>query len=256
MPTPTARARRALVEGGQGPSTPALRVLTVVVCVVAGFMMATAAVNARGSDLRPNRNTDLVSLVRSEAQRNQALAARLAELRAEIDRLAALEGTPPPGAPSASGLAAAALDAAVTPVVGPAVRVTLTDAPLSVNPAGVDEDLLVVHQQDIQAVLNALWAGGAEAVSVQGQRISATTGLKCVGNTVVVDGVPYAPPYVIVGIGDVARLEESLTESAPLRIYRDYVDAYGLGWRVERVRAHEMAGYQRSVEFQWAKPAR
>ena len=52
-----------------------------------------------------------------------------------------------------------------------------------------------MHQQDIQAVVNALWAGGAEAMTIQGQRVISTTGIKCVGNTVVLHGVPYSPPY-------------------------------------------------------------
>ena len=82
---------------------------------------------------------------------------------------------------------------------------TLTDAPRSVDVPGLDPNVLVVHQQDIQAFVNALWAGGAEAISLQGQRLISTTGIKCVGNTVVLDGVPYSPPYVIEAIGDPAR---------------------------------------------------
>jgi len=83
-----------------------------------------------------------------------------------------------------------------------------------VKPAGVDDDDLVVHQQDIQGVVNALWSGGAEALTIQGQRVIATTGIKCVGNTVVLHGVPYAPPYVIEAIGDQAALESALEQLA------------------------------------------
>ncbi|WP_454228487.1 DUF881 domain-containing protein [Propioniciclava flava] len=140
-------------------------------------------------------------------------------------------------------LQAAAEIAASTPVAGPSVTVTLTDAQATVQPAGVDEDLLVVHQQDIQAVINALWASGAEAVTVQGQRIGARTGIKCVGNTVVVHGVPYAPPYVISAIGDHARLEQGLRDSDYLRVYRQYVDAYRLGYDVTRQARTEMPAY-------------
>ena len=78
---------------------------------------------------------------------------------------------------------------------------------------------LVVHQQDIQAVVNALWAGGAEAMTIQGQRVMATTGIKCVGNTVVLHGVPYSPPYRIAAVGDPADLLAALAAS-------DYIDAY------------------------------
>ena len=58
-----------------------------------------------------------------------------------------------------------------------------------------------MHQQDIQAVVNALWAGGAEAMTIQGQRVVSTTGIKCVGNVVILHGVPYSPPYRISAIG-------------------------------------------------------
>ena len=81
--------------------------------------------------------------------------------------------------------------AGLTPRSGPAVTVTLTDAPIEVadDYSGNPNDL-VVHQQDIQAVVNAMWRGGAEAVTVQGQRIVSTTGIKCSGNTVQLQGVP------------------------------------------------------------------
>ena len=102
-------------------------------------------------------------------------------------------------------------------MTGPTVSVTLDDAPSSVAANGVDADLLVVHQQDIQAVVNALWSGGAEAMTIQGQRVISTTGIKCVGNTVVLHGVPYAPPYVISAIGDQDRLEAALDHLRPGR---------------------------------------
>ena len=94
----------------------------------------------------------------------------------------------------------------LTAVIGPAVTVTLDDAPSSVAANGIEPDLLVVHQQDIQAVVNALWSGGAEAMTIQGQRVISTTAVKCVGNTVVLHGIPYSPPYDVVAIGDQARL--------------------------------------------------
>ena len=54
-------------------------------------------------------------------------------------------------------------------------------------------------------MVNALWSGGAEAMTIQGQRVISTTGIKCVGNTVLLHGVPYSPPYVITAVGDHAR---------------------------------------------------
>ncbi len=245
----TLRRAREKARATRGP----LRIATVVVCVVAGFMMATSALAARGNDLRPARTTELAELVRAEADRADQLARTASDLRAEVDALTRAETG---GGPAASDLRAAAERADSVAVTGPALTVTLTDAPASVQPAGVDADLLVVHQQDIQAVVNALWEGGAEAMTIQGQRVSSRTGIKCVGNTVVLHGVPYAPPYRITAIGDVGSLEESLRGSEYLRLYRQYVDAYRLGYDVARAGRVEMPAYAGPAEFTHAEVTR
>ena len=105
---------------------------------------------------------------------------------------------------------------------GPAITVTLDDAPQDViESSDQDANLLVVHRQDIQAVANALWAGGAEAMTIQGQRVISTTGIKCVGNTVVLHGIPYSPPYVITAVGDPSSMYTSLDENPYIQGYQD-----------------------------------
>ena len=74
---------------------------------------------------------------------------------------------------------------------GPGLVVTLKDAQRDANgrfPRDASPDDLVVHQQDIQAVLNALWSAGAEAIQMQDQRIIATSVPRCVGNTLLLNG--------------------------------------------------------------------
>jgi uncharacterized protein YlxW (UPF0749 family) len=232
---------------------PLARGLTAAVCAVAAFLVVVSTVNARGSDLRPGRNTDLVSLVADQSRQNARLTRQVTDLRAQVDALADAEnagaGSDLPrqlqGQEAASGL---------TAVSGPAVSVTLDDAPSSVAADGVDADLLVVHQQDIQAVVNALWSGGAEAMTIQGQRVISTTGIKCVGNTVVLHGVPYAPPYVIRALGDQNRLENALASSGPVDIYRQYVAAYGLVYDQEVLPRADFPAHQGSLDLQYARP--
>ncbi len=248
-----ARLRRLFVRAElsrRRVRTPRLRALTLVALLVAGFMIASAALAARGQDLRPNRNTDLIQLVRDQAARNRELADEVRQLRADVDRQAQQEGAVP------VDTSAAAEAAALSAVRGPAVSVTLTDAPLSVKPAGVAEELLIVHQQDIQSVVNALWSGGAEAMTIQGQRVTSRTGVKCVGNTVVLHGIPYAPPYVIAAIGDQLRLEAALESSSYLTVYRRYADKYGLGYSEKRVADLRMEPYAGAVDLRYAKPSR
>ncbi|MFV0452648.1 MAG: DUF881 domain-containing protein [Propioniciclava sp.] len=245
-----ARMRRAARRFSATASP--LRVLTVLACVVAGFMMAVSALASRGDDLRPGRTTELSALVATEADRADELARRAAELRAEVDvltrRTADLDSAPP-----GEDLQHLAELADSSPVRGPALTVTLTDAPANVSPAGVDEDLLVVHQQDIQAVVNALWAGGAEAMTIQGQRVSSRTGIKCVGNTVVLHNVPYAPPYVITAVGDRQRMRRALDDSDYLDLYREYVRAYRLGYAVEAAGEVTLPGYEGPAEVRYAR---
>lgn len=238
---------REASEHARRTATP-MRLLTVVTCMVAGYMMATSALAAGGTDLRPARTTELAGLVRAESRRAEELASRAAALRTEVDTLTR-ERAGSAAAPAASAPEGLAEQAATVAVTGPAVTVTLTDAPASVNPPGVDGDLLVVHQQDIQAVVNALWEGGAEAMTIQGQRVGSRTGIKCVGNTVVVHGVPYAPPYVITAIGDQDAMEASLESNETLRIYREYAEAYRLGWSVARADGVELPAYAGPAEF-------
>ena len=104
----------------------------------------------------------------------------------------------------------------------PGVTVVLTDAPEDVAESSQqDPNRLVVHQQDIQAVVNAMWKAGATAVTIQGQRVVSTTGIKCIGNSVQIQGVPYSQPYTISGIGDPAAMAAAIEADDYLQLYRN-----------------------------------
>ena len=183
-----------------------------------------SAQSSEGTDLRPGRYDDLAALTDSEADRAADLQKRVAELTQEVrdltdqvddddvrryqDQVEALEDP-----------------AGLTERTGPGVVVTLSDAPDEVVDAATgDKNLLVVHQQDIQAVVNAMWEGGARAVVLQGQRMVTTTGIKCEGNSVVIQGVPYPQPYVIEAVGDVGDLTSAIADDDYLQIYREQAD--------------------------------
>jgi len=221
---------------------------------LAGLMMTTAATNSRGHDLRPERDTDMATLVRSQASHNAALQKEAAGLRAQVEDLSKANQTPGVTSSVISSASALAPSVGLEAVSGKALRVTLDDAPLSENPDGVDANMLVVHQQDIQMVVNTLWSGGAEAMTIQGQRVISTTAVKCVGNTVVLHGVAYAPPYVIEAIGDLNAMQKALDTSEAVRIYKEYVSAYQLGWSVERAGQVTMPAYTGAVAVSHATP--
>jgi uncharacterized protein YlxW (UPF0749 family) len=225
---------------------------------LAGLLFVTSAVSSGGTDLRAGGYTDLAGLASSERHDVERLRARAADLNDEVNDLSAALGT---GTPTKLQRRIERLRGPVglDPVEGPGLTVTLDDAPRealnSLNDPNVDVSDLLVHQQDIQAVANALWAGGAEAMTIQGQRVSTTTGIKCVGNSVVLNDVPYAPPYHISAIGPADAMLASIESTRQIDYYLQYVDIYGLGWDVEVEPQLEMPGFTGSTELRYATPA-
>jgi uncharacterized protein YlxW (UPF0749 family) len=137
------------------------------------------------------------------------------------------------------------------------VRVTLDDAPHPDSgrtlPGDPNPDLLVVHQQDVQAVVNALWAGGARAMQIMDQRVIATSAVRCVGNTLLLHGVVYSPPYVITAVGDPTALRHALDASPDVQIYKQYVSAYQLGYDLKVERKIKLPAYTGPLELQYAQ---
>jgi uncharacterized protein YlxW (UPF0749 family) len=238
----------------RGKSSFGWRLLAPAVFVVAGVLFITSMVSSQGTDLRAGRYDDLHGLANADANDLKGLQGQVHDLNAQVDRLTKNLGSTAGGAERRRA-AAVEGPAGLLPVHGPAVTITLDDAPDDVlAAAGADVSDLLVHQQDIQAVANALWAGGAEAMTIQGQRVVATTGIKCVGNTVILHGVPYSPPYRLSAIGPQRAMLASVTASPYIKLYRDLVDE-GLGWNVKREGSMNMPGYDGSIQLDYARPA-
>lgn len=117
-------------------------------------------------------------------------------------------------------------------VSGPGVVVTLDDSGLSRSPSGDPNDL-VIHEQDIQTVVNALWRAGAEAVAVAGQRLTSASAVRCAGNTLLLHGTIQSPPYEIVAIGDPGALGDSLAGGPGIDRVLAAARAFGLRYVVE-----------------------
>lgn len=226
----------------------AWRVLVPVVMVLMGLLVATSAQLASGTDIRAERRTDLVDLIRAEQVRVQAETDRVTELQNDIDGAVAAE-VPVESNPD--------LEALITEVRGPGLSVELADAPLPSNglPTGFTADDYVVHEQDVHAVINALWAGGAEAVAVMDQRVIGTSAVRCVGSTLLIHGRVYPPPYRITAVGPAERMQRALDASPRLAIYRQYVDLLGLRLDVEAHESLSIPAYEGPLSAQYAQVA-
>jgi uncharacterized protein YlxW (UPF0749 family) len=198
------------------------------VAVLAGLLFTLNAKVSSRSDLRDAPG--LRGMVTARDRQVEELAARNAVLAAEVADLVARAGVSGAEPDRANAIAAGAVD-----VAGPGLTVTLDDAKseadILADPAATPSDRLV-HQQDIDAVMNALWAGGAEAMSVQGHRVGSTTEIKCVGNVILVAGRVYAPPYAIAVIGPAEAMRDSLAADPLVTAYRQRAARLALTWSV------------------------
>ncbi|MDX6346295.1 MAG: hypothetical protein QOF84_1085 [Streptomyces sp.] len=235
-----------------------LRTLSAGVFALAGLIFWMSFDTAKGVDIRTDAPLlRLSDRIQEKSNQNADLETGLSGLRSEVDQLAHADS----GVSDATRKRIDALSkaAGTTKLTGPAVAVTLNDAPANATPLipGVPDPQpndLVIHQQDLQAVVNALWAGGATGIQVMDQRLISTSAVRCVGNTLILQGRVYSPPYKITAVGDQAKLHKALDDSPAIQNYLQYVTAYGLGWKVEDSGRVTLPGYSGTVDLHYAKP--
>lgn len=151
--------------------------------------------------------TDLAA-VQQKAAQNTGL---LAQMSAELDRERA-----------AAGLFA---------LTGPGAVVQLDDSVTTPAP-GTDPELYLIHDTDLRDVVNLLWAGGAEAIAVNDERLVGTTSIYCVGSTIMVNDTRLSPPYVVRAIGDRRTMGALLENAAYLPDLRQRAKAYGVQLKI------------------------
>ncbi|MEW6698597.1 MAG: DUF881 domain-containing protein [Bacillota bacterium] len=189
----------------------------------------------------------LVEQVKQARQERDALKKRVGDLRTQLDRLAA-------GAqlgPLKEELDQARIEAGLVDVSGPGVEVTLNDSNLVVQP-GENPNLYVVHDEDVLSVLNELKAAGAEALAINGQRLLATSEIRCVGPTILTNkSYRLTPPFVITAIGKQDNLINSLQMQGGII---DQLKFLGIQVAVRRVDNLVIPAYTGSMPFDYARP--
>jgi uncharacterized protein YlxW (UPF0749 family) len=222
------------------------------IALLAGFGMAASAIASNGTDLRGGRSGSLRDLVVRQSEQLARDAVSTTALRRSVSKLASQIGgvdLTDARREEASLIPFAGLSA----VHGPGVSVTLNDAPHTAGLEDVDPDALVIHQQDVQAVVNALFRGGAEAVMVMDQRLVATSAVKCVGNTLLLQGHVYSPPYRIQAIGDADHMLHALEIDPGTALIRDLARVYGLGYDVSTEATIAMPAYSGALSSPYAQ---
>jgi len=213
--------------------------LTLSFLVLLGVLLAAAALQARGQTT--SRVVERDQLV-AEITRQDDAVARLGQRNVTLQNRIEGERARQLGQQALGGLAdrvrALALVTGALAVVGPGVRVEIDDAAALAPAAGGDPRAESaagdgrVLDQDLQSVVNGLWAAGAEAVSINGQRLTALSAIRSAGQAILVDYRPLSPPYRILAVGDPKGLPVGLSKNAGGRDLLYLADNFGIRYDI------------------------
>lgn len=215
------------------------RLLVGVLLVGLGTGVAAAQARQRADEIGASRRA-LLNDVRDRTAATDRLAEKAATLRSAVgaSRAQAL-GTDARGREAAAEVATLELASGGVAVRGQGLVVTLDDARdagVAASDRGGQPGDGRIYDRDVQDVVNALWAAGAEAISVNDQRLTSQTAIRSAGEAVLVDLRPLSPPYVLRAIGGVDALEPAFVDSPTARRFQTWTSLYGLGFEVRRAR--------------------
>lgn len=224
-----AARRRAQVGPPTGWRGTATRTVSALTIVVVGFLLVVAYRQTMADE--PSRSQARAGLVAQIDQRQaetDRLQVEAERLRDEVARQRDAALTDRDAArlrdlEAATGLAR---------VRGDGVIVRVDDAPAAVDAVtGAQPDLGRVMDRDLQDIANALWSGGAEAIAINDQRLTATSTIREAGHAILVDFRPLTRPYEIKAIGP-DDLDDRFRESSAGQLMRALVDEQGMSFEV------------------------
>ena len=217
------------------------RVALAFVCVVLGIMLAVQFRTTQ--DIRstiPFQRAEDLSLRLRQAERERDNALRqLQEVRnSTISESVAKEA-------ELFRMAAGYLS-----VEGPGVVVTIDDSKRPMKP-GENPNLYLIHDDDMLKVINELWAAGAEAISINDQRLVVGSEIRCTGPTISVNNMRHTPPYEIRAIGDPKTLEASLKMRGGVI---ETLQFWGIQVSVKTQPKVKIVSFKGAHKYQYAKP--
>ena len=219
------------------------QVAIALVCVVLGFMLAVQFRTTQG--------------IKSSIpfQRIEDLSQRLSQTEKERDvllkQLHGLRQTP--GLQSATKESEnIKMGAGVVALEGSGLVITVDDSK-RLSKVGDNPNLYLIHDEDILKIINELWAAGAEAISINEQRLIATSEIRCAGPTLSVNNTRYSPPYEIRVIGEPQTLENSLKMRGGVI---ETLQFWGIQVTVKKQDIVEVPAYKGTFRFEYAKPVK
>ncbi|GAC1445319.1 MAG: DUF881 domain-containing protein [Mycobacteriales bacterium] len=223
------------------------RLVAVTVLVAVGLVTGVAAAQVRQRSIRGNAvRAQLVADARRRTAESDQLAQQADRLRRQVtQQQQAVLRDSSRGAAVDRQLGALQLVAGADPVTGPGLVVRLDDAARSATAAsgrGGQVGQGRVLDRDLQDAVNGLWVAGAEAIAINGLRLTALTAIRSAGEAILVDLRPISPPYEISAIGNPGRLDAGFADSAAGRRLTTYTSLYGIQLTVRQSNHEQLPG--------------
>jgi uncharacterized protein YlxW (UPF0749 family) len=230
----TAARRKAL--GGENAAAshwtrrPSATVLVGVAAVALVLVVAAIQTHRQAPSVERERN-QLISRVQDGERKNSADESMISTVRGKLQEAQAEALGPEQG----KAFTTMSVATGASPVTGPGLEVVLDDAagadgPASSDPRQTSDNQSRVLDLDLQHAANGLWAAGAEAVSINGQRLTALSAIRTAGSAIMVDFRPLSPPYTLQAIGDPKSMAAKFADGADGRYLFELKSQYGIGF--------------------------
>jgi len=219
-----------------------------LVALILGLMLAMQfnAVKNIPSTVPVQRAQELTEKIQSMQEKRAKLQLEIKELRSQLDRAIAR----PQLNNMKEELDNVRLHAGVVALTGPGVEVTLNDSNQQLK-QGQNPNLYVLHDEDISNVLNELKASGAEALAINGNRLIATSEVRCTGPTILVNkNIRLAPPFKITAIGDPETLESGLMMPGGVV---DLLKSWGIQVAIKKMDKVMVPAYKGALPIEYAQ---
>jgi uncharacterized protein YlxW (UPF0749 family) len=138
--------------------------------------------------------------------------------------------------------------AGTVPLRGTGLEITLDDSAVKVLPPGADPENYLIHEYQIRDVVNLLWGSGAAGIAVNGERFVSSTSTYCVGSTILINDTRTSPPYHVVAVGDVARMQAALADGQSLSDLKARSREYGVVLRLGKVGTYTLPAFEGTID--------
>lgn len=227
-------------------------------CFVLGILIALQfkQQEKEGFPLASYRPPDLLHVIKDSEYNRKQLQAQVENLRNRVAEYEVIKtGKGNVSHVLTRELQHARLEAGLLPVKGPGIELVLEDSKRRPGP-GEEDYFYLVHDIDLNQLMNELWSSGAEAIAVNEQRIVANSAIRCVGPTILINTRRLSPPYDVKAIGDPDTLMGGLKMRGGFLDAMAVSRAHGVGTVMSKKENLQLPAFNGPTVFHYAEPAR